>query len=143
MPMHKNCWDARFKEGNSGRDVQIWEYVSALSPEQVCKIKPGSRTGGGGFHNNEFYQLVVCGVTWSWPPKRGVDGLYALLVRLDFTGPWKKPMSYNGIGRERDAQSSPALGNVKEVQPSAQRNVNQIDPVLGEQREGTEADVSD
>lgn len=52
-------------------------------------------------------------------------------------------MSYNGIGRERDAQSSPALGNVMEVQPSAQRSVNQIDPVLGEQREGIEADVSD
>lgn len=43
-----------------------------------------------------------------------------------------RSMSYKGIGRERDAQSSPGLGNVKEVQPSAQRNTNQIDPVLGE-----------
>lgn len=41
-------------------------------------------------------------------------------------------MSYKEIGRERGGPSSPALGNVKEVQPSAQKNINQIDPVMGE-----------
>lgn len=43
-----------------------------------------------------------------------------------------RSMSYKEIGRERGGPSSPALGDMKEVQPSAQRNINQIDPVVGE-----------
>lgn len=37
-------------------------------------------------------------------------------------------MAYKGIGRERDGQCSPALGNVKE----AQSEEHQPDSVLGE-----------